>query len=266
MRSPFEFKNYKDFLREVENSGHIRAFRSYLADVAGCQNAYISQVLNGHQHLSLEQAEKVAEKFALGADEKAFFLNLVQHARAGSTSLKKFFADQIKASVEKRLTVRNRVNTGETLKEADQVTYYSEWYYSAIHVLVTIHAFRTEEKIAARLALPATTVHKAVEFLIGCGLLEEKKGQLSTGQARLFLGGDSPLIFRHHANWRLHVLQSFHRATDEDLHYSSVVTISHKDSEQIREMLIQAIQKAKTVVRESPEEELYSFCLDFYKV
>lgn len=266
MKTVFEFKDYKSYLREVENTGAHRAFRSRLAEAAACQNAYVSQVLNGSQHFSLEQGDGVSSFLAHSADEKGHFLLLLQHARAGTVSLRKFFAEQIAQSVERRLALRHRVNTGERLEDKDQVTYYSEWFYAAIHVLVTLERYRTVEALSARLQLPLPVTRKAVDFLLGCGLLSEKKNQLVTGQARLYLDGASPLITRHHANWRLHTLQSLPRARTEDLHYSSVVTISQADAEAIREQLILAIQNAKKIVRDSAEEDAFSFNMDFYRL
>lgn len=87
----------------------------------------------------------------------------------------------------------------------------------------------------------------------------------TTGQARLYLPGDSSLISRHHANWRIHALQSLFAANSEDLHYSSVVTLSREDGARIREQLIQAIQKAKEIIKDSPEEDLFGFHMDFYQ-
>ncbi len=266
MKAVFEFKDYKEYLHEVDDSGKYRAFRSLLAEAAHCQNAYISQVLNGSQHLSLEQADGIAEFFSFSLEEKSYFILLIQHARASKPSLKKFFADQIQTTVEKYLSLRSRVNTGESLSESDQITYYSEWFYSAIHVIVTIGKFRSTEAISQRLNLPLATVKKASEFLISCGLLAQKKGEITTGQKRLYLPGDSPLISRHHTNWRLHSIYSLSHATIGDLHYSSVVTVSTEDAETIREILIKAVQKTKNVVRSSSEEDIFSFSVDFYKI
>ena len=49
------------------------------------------------------------------------------------------------------------------------------------------------------------------------------------------------------------------------LHYSSVVSIGKEDLQRIREMLTKAIAEAKAVIKDSPEETLASFCLDFYE-
>lgn len=265
MKSVFEFKNYKTYLVEIEKGESFKSFRSLLAKAAVCQNAYISQVLNGEKHFSLEQMDGIADLLSMTAEERHYFFLLLQHARAGKPSLKNFLGEEIRSLSQRHLSLQNRVRAGETLNEKDQVTYYSEWFYSALHVLVTIHSQRTVEAMARRLNLPVTTIKKALEFLVGCGLLQEKKGVYTTGQARLYLPGDSSLISRHHANWRIHALQSLFAASGEDLHYSSVVTLSREDGARIREQLIQAIQKAKEIIKDSPEEELFGFHVDFYQ-
>jgi hypothetical protein len=156
---------------------------------------------------------------------------------------------------------------GDRLSGIEQSTYYSEWYYSAIHLLVDIAKFRTIESIAGRLSLPVTTVKQAVEFLISSRLLDEENGTLLASRTRIHLDGDSPLITRHHANWRLHTLQNLHKsATENHLHYSSVVTISEKDSEILRELLIETIKDAKEIIRESKEEDAFSINFDFYRL
>ena len=94
--------------------------------------------------------------------------------------------------------------------------------------------------------------------------MRERK-QLKVGNARLHLAGDSPLIQKHHINWRLKAIQNLEDDSSKSLHYSSIVSLAASDAEVIHEQLIQTIQKLKSVVRESPEEELRSICLDFFK-
>lgn len=51
-----------------------------------------------------------------------------------------------------------------------------------------------------------------------------------------------------------------------DLFYSSVVTLSKADITKIKSKLVQWITETKSIIRESKEEEVYSFNLDFFKV
>ncbi len=49
------------------------------------------------------------------------------------------------------------------------------------------------------------------------------------------------------------------------LHYSSVVSVSETDAEKIHELLIQTLQSVREIVRDSPEEKLRSFCMDWFE-
>ena len=57
----FEFSDYKGYLAHLElhRSHFSRGFRSRLAEEIGCNNAFVSQVLNTHVNFSLEQAVRI---------------------------------------------------------------------------------------------------------------------------------------------------------------------------------------------------------------
>lgn len=80
------------------------------------------------------------------------------------------------------------------------------------------------------------------------------------------MGADSPLISKHHQNWRLQAMQSFARRSGESLHYSSAVTLSAEDCVRVKEKIVALINDVKTVVRDSKEETLRCFALDFFEV
>ncbi len=50
----------------------------------------------------------------------------------------------------------------------------------------------------------------------------------------------------------------------ENLHYSSVISLSKQDVQQIREILIKTIERIKPIIQRSPEETLYGFSMDFF--
>lgn len=88
---------------------------------------------------------------------------------------------------------------------------------------------------------------------------------LNVGTTSLHLGAESPLISKHHLNWRLQAMEHFARRSIDDLHYSSVVSLSEKDVVAIKEKLVALVGEVKQVVRESKEERLQCFALDFLK-
>ena len=81
----------------------------------------------------------------------------------------------------------------------------------------------------------------------------------------MHLGNDSALISKHHTNWRLQALRSMDHETKDDLHYSSAITISHKDAVKIKAMLVDSLENIRKVVHPSFAEDLYIFNMDFFR-
>ncbi|HLE01367.1 MAG TPA: TIGR02147 family protein [Bdellovibrionota bacterium] len=270
MNRLIEYRDYKSYLNDWIRAqpGKGRGVRSELARAAQCQLAYISRVLaTDTADFSLEQAEKISEFMNHADREIRYFLLLVQYARAGTASLKNRYLAEIKEAQEKQLYLKDRLGVKQPLSLEAQTTYYSAWYYAAIHVLLTAPKFQTKKEIAAALGLSLKKVSEVLAFLASVDLAREEKGRFVTGQVRIHLGADSPLIAKHHINWRIEAIRSLERedrAQSNDLHYSSVVTLSDEDRIRVKSILVKAIEEAKAIVRDSPSDKLCSFSLDLY--
>jgi len=261
MNSIFEAKTYKQFLQEkLKNRGD----RSRLADAIPCHNGYVSQVLKGSTHFSLEQAERINAFFGHGRDESHCFLLLLQKERAGTTGLRAYFQEQLNSLREKRLVLRDRLQFQRSVSPEDQAIFYSSWHYAAAHVLVSVPGCDTDRGLAEYFGLPLERTREIVRFLVSIGLLKEGKGRLSVGPSSVHLSADSPLISKHHANWRLRAIQSLDRRIGSDLHYSSVITASRDDAVRVRELLVKAIEEIRSVVRASPNEAGFVYAVDFF--
>ena len=264
----FEFSSYKRFLIEYIKAQKAagRGLRSKLAQVAGCNTTYMSQVLNGSANLSQEQGEAICRFLGLTGEETEFLLCLIDSARAGTNSLKALLQKKIERMQAARLVVKDRVEIKEHLDPLSQATYYSHWGYAAIHMLVTIPEFRTEARVIERLNLPPQQVRRMIEFLISCGLLRSEAGVLVAGRTQIFLGQDSPMIVQLHNQWRLRAMLSVEKNEIEELHMTSTMSLSKDDFFKVREILLNAGNQSMNVARESKEEELVAMSLDFYRV
>ena len=264
----FEFLDYKRFLTTYiagQKAGG-RGLRSKLAEVAGCNTTYMSQVLNGSANLSQEQGEAIARYLGLSTDETENFLCLIDRSRAGTPSLRTLIQKKIERLRAARLVVKDRVDIKEQLDPVSQATYYSHWGYAAVHMLVTIPHFRRESEIAERLGLAPQHVRKIIEFLASCGLISSDHGTLLPGRAQIFLGQDSPMIVPLHQQWRLRAMLSVERGLAEDLHMTSTMTLSRDDFFKVREQLLRSGNLAMNIARGSKEEELVAMSLDLYRV
>lgn len=268
MKSIFEFNDYKAYLIALDHTKSIlrKGFRSRLAQEIRCQSAFISQVLNGNANFGLEQGLKISQFLNHNSHEQQHFLWMIEYERAGSKDLKKHFLNHLTKSREKNLHIQSRVSSIKITLES-QVVYYSEWYYSAIHVLVTIPKFRTIKKISEALGLSENLTRKALQFLISAHLVREEAGEFfPDNSTQVHLSHDSPLISKSHSNWRLMAMQSLGQAHSQTLHYSTVSSLSKADVELLRRRFLQQIEDYVKIVEKSPEEELYCFNLDFFSL
>jgi uncharacterized protein (TIGR02147 family) len=268
MKSTFDFKSYKDYLEFIEanRKSYQRGFRSKLAEFIGCQSGYISHVLNGHAHFSLEQTLKVAEFLKLKEREKKYLLLLVEFARAGTPELRAHFDLELKTLLAEHLNIKERVGDSLVLSEADQATYYSSWHCLAIHVLSSLAGFDDIESISAALKIPEEAVSKVLLFLTQSGIVIKEKNKLKPGLTQVHLNRESPFIQQHHTNWRIGAIQSLASQNKDDLHYSTVSTLSRADAEKLRAEMVAFIENYVAIVKPSPEEVMYGFNLDFFNL
>lgn len=268
MKTVFDFTDYKSFLGHTEDArkSYERGFRTKLAEFIGCQSGYISHVLNGSAHFSLEQTLRVAKFLELPASEQKYLLLLVELARAGTKELKEHFEFELKTLRETHLNIKERVGDAQSLSEKNQAIYYSSWHYLAVHVLVSLDGYDNSKSIADALKIPEDLVGKILLFLIQNGIVVESKGTLKPGLTQVHLNRESPLIRQHHTNWRIAAIQSLVNDIKTDIHYSTVSTLSRADAEKLRAEMVSLIEKYVATVAPSKEETMVGFNLDFYSL
>jgi uncharacterized protein (TIGR02147 family) len=214
----------------------------------------------------MEQAADASAFFNLDTDEEDYFFLLVQLGKAGTKKLKDIYLKKIKMIREKRTIFSNRIGEKLDLDEKTQAQYYSRWYYAAIHMLVTIPEYRTKKDISNYLGLRMDVINEVITFLMTSGLIEQTSKGFITGKSRVFLKGDSPLVVLHHQNWRMRAIDSFSNLSKENVHFSSVYTLSKEDYIKIKEKILNDIQEIRKIVKPSKEEELCVLNIDFFQL
>ncbi len=265
-KSIFSYSDYKAFLLAVDHSGAVKGFRSRVAEATGCQNAFVSQVLNGDVNFNLEQAMRIGSFLKLNEEEHQYFLWMVEHKRAGTRELKDYFSKLMTVLREKNSDIKERVKIAEVLSTEAQTIYCSSWIYSAIHIAVMIPKLNSVEKLAKALSVSVAKTKKAVEFLVRHGFIEDTLTGLVSGKVQIHLSRESENISKYHTLWRLEALKSLDSGDLSDLHYSGVSSLSVSDVEKIKTMFVDLIENYVRTFEKSPEETLYTFNLDFFKV
>ena len=267
-KTVFDFTDYKHYLRHFEKN-QPRGFRAHLAKLLRVQPSYVSQVMSKDADLTPEQAESINDLLGHSSMAADYFVLLVQHARAGTVPLRQRIAARMEQTLKSRLRLKENFQL-PTLKSERQAIYYSSWHYAAVHVAVSIPKLNTAKAIAACLGLAVSDVGTALDFLIASGIVEEVNGRFALKEFRLHLEDDSPFIKQHHSHWRFKTLETMNRCAtfgeSEHLHYSSVVTISHQDVQKLRLYIRDFLTEAKSRIRASKEERIFSLNLDFFPV
>jgi predicted transcriptional regulator len=130
-----------------------------------------------------------------------------------------------------------------------------------------IPALRNVSELAKSLNLREDTVRNALDFLLQAQLVDGGEQGLVPTKRNFHLNSDAPSIHKHHSHWRLKALQSLEQKQDQEIHYTSLISISHDDVGKVQEILIKAIQDIRSLVKKStPEELVYCYLVDLFPV
>jgi len=237
-----------------------------IAEHLGVNSTFISQVMSGTKVLNLEQATLLCEYFGFTRLETKYFLLLIQLERAGNGALKKFTLEQIEEVRTEANKISSRLPTESKLNDSNKAIFYSKWYYSAVRQMTAIPGKGTPEVIAEALGIPRKVVVEAIEFLQKTGLIKEENNKFVIGPSSTHLEAESPLVKNHHVNWRSKAMDLFDQDHSDKLHYSSPMTLSKKDTQKIRSILLNSIEEVGKVVDSSNSEEFYCINIDWFKV
>jgi len=69
----FSKDDYRDYVASFLDSQESKERRTDLAKFLGCQNSFVSQVLTGRAHFSLEHAVRISNFLGHSVDERTFF-------------------------------------------------------------------------------------------------------------------------------------------------------------------------------------------------
>jgi len=265
----YEFRDYRRFLGAwiASSAKEGRGQLARISEVAAIHKTTLSQIFHGSKELSLEQAHRVAQYLGLTDAETEYFVLLVNHERAGSVDLRKLILRQIEARQKSHQQLSNRVSRSRELSSEERSIYYSSWIYSAVRNLTAIDGFQSAAEISKKLGLELSLVNKVVEFLVENGLCVRKSEGLRPGPQMTHLESESPLVVRHHGNWRVKAMERHPvLRAEQELAYTAAMTLSVSDVGKIRALLADLVQKTDEVVGPSASEKLYCLCLDWFEV
>ncbi len=263
----FSFSHYrsflKDYLKRLPKQGFGESKR--IAEYLEVSSTYVSHVLNGTKDFSLEQAVLVSSYLGLNGIEADYFYYLVQKARAGNETLRRFCDDKLEDLKKKSLKLVNRVEAKKKLNELERSIFYSSPLYSAIHIYTaTNKSGKSADEIARRFEISRSKATEIAQFLLQAGLVSEEKSRYLVSSVGTHLENGSPYLLKHHTNWRLRAIQAAENLNEQELMYTVNVALSQKDFAELREEMVGFVQNFLTKVYPSPSEEIACFNMDWY--
>lgn len=145
------------------------------------------------------------------------------------------------------------------------VQYYSSWHWSLVHVLTSIPGYQSVKAISERLALPAAEVETILVKLQRWGSVRGEKGRWKFAGNEHHISKSNPLVTFHHSNWRQKAVLNSQRQNPESVHFSVVQSVSQKDYNQVRELILETIGRAAKIAGPSTPEKVCVFNCDFFE-
>ncbi len=264
----FEFSNYKDFVQEkLKHSvlkGHGQLTR--IAEHLNVHTSMVSQVFNGSKHLTFEQACGICEYFGFTELESDYFIALVQLDRAGNQTAKSKCMRDLSRLKGLSESLNNRLSKDAILSEETNAIFYSQWFYTAAKLVSSLPGLNTPEAISKKLGISLILTNRILEFLISVGLCKEVDGKIAPGLANTHLSADSPLVGRHHQNWRIKGFEKMGVLQPNELFLTMPATLTRADAILLRAKIIEFIEEFVKVIDSSKSEVLFCFNMDWFEI
>ncbi len=263
----FEFSDYKKFLNEWIRAqpSKGRGEVSRMSSAIRAHQSLLSQVLNGGRDLSPEQAFLLANYLRLTDLESEYFTTAVSLSRAGEHSFRIHLRKKLRLIKENATKVENRFDHDRRLTDEERAIFYSSWIYSAVRLFSSVSKNgKSVEEITEKFDLPRPRTVEIVSFLFSIGLLKKNADRYFLGEQRTFLEKGSPFLVRHHQNWRNKALQYADVIGDEELMFTSPISLSKEDFEKIRTRILEVVKEASQIVKASPAEDVACFNVDLF--
>lgn len=269
MKSIYEFKEYKKYLDYRVNKIGERGSITKLAEATSSQRSYLSKVLNAEVHLTMDQAFRACKHWQLSQQERAYFMLLVEKDRAGDKDYKDHLVFKINRLRKKHQDLSTRVKDRMKIEEDNSkflALYYSSWVYSAAHMLTSIPEYQSISKMKERLNVPEESLRPILTHLSESNYITKKQSKWQFYSGENHLSKSSPLLGAHLNNWRSRALINAQNFQNEDLHFSLVQSLSEKDREKLKNMILNFLDEFAETANPSRPEDLICLNIDFFKV
>lgn len=263
----FEYSIYRAFLKAWLDAAkaHKTSNLSRLAESIGVHPTFLSHVLAGDKDLSLEQASLMSEHFGFTRLEQEYFFVLIQLERAGHEKLRQYWQEKKRSIEAEKNRLSQRFDPHQQLTLEQKAIFYSSWKYAAIWSSTAIEDGQTLDEIAERFKMGRENAAEVVQFLLQSGLCSEVAAVYSIGKVHIHVPNESPLVVKHHTNWRMRAVHKMDERDVDELFFTSPMSVAKTDFAIMREKLNSLIKDVVDVAKVSKAEEVVCLNIDFFR-
>ena len=121
------------------------------------------------------------------------------------------------------------------------------------------------DQLADHFALSRDKAQNIMTFLVKTGICELSGSIYKMGKSVVYLTNDSPLVVKHHTNWRMRAIQKMDSREEEEIFFTSPMSMSKTDFLKIRDLLSKSIQSALEICKDSDAEDVVCLNIDFFR-
>lgn len=262
------YEDYKAYLKDYveEQQKQQRGFVGKISRALNIHTSHVSAVINGEKDFTLEQFYSLAKFLDLDSEELEYLMLLAQYSRSGTYDYRQYVKDKILVSQKNGLKKQKAFSGTTELSTEEKNVFYSSWLYPAVQLYCSTGDGKTMDEIQNKFQLEKEKLIEILQFLTEANLCRHKANIYSMSDIKTFVNSSSPLWAQHHKNWRLKSIQRSEYPISNEVLYTSLVSLSVKDFNSIREDIFQLMKTFSKKVKESPSEDLACLNIDWFLV
>lgn len=267
MLSIFEFSSYREYLTDWITGQGTRSYglKGKIAEALGVSSSLISQILKGEKTFTPDQTSDLADYMVLNDIEADYLHLLVEYDRAASHKYQDKLKRKIATLQEQSRKIGKRVPRSKELTDEQRAIYYSSWLFTGVRNLTAVPGKNDVAALADHLKVEPSAISRVLRFLLENGLCVEKGGVITYGPASTHVDKESPFVNKHHQNWRFQSILKMESKKDEDVFFTSPMSLSREAAEEIRRLLPTFIQNVMKISGPSPSEITACLNIDWFE-
>jgi uncharacterized protein (TIGR02147 family) len=267
--SPFEFLDYRDWIREyVEARKTATAQLSFgvLAEKTGIQRTFLSRVLKKETELSTDQVYKICEFFQLTEEKTHYLLLLTEMIRTQIPNRRKQLLEEVERQRKKYFDTSTYVDVPNmNIESGALAAYFLDPYVQLVHIFLGIKDYsRTPQLLEKILKIDKLYLEQILAKLISLDLVVKDRSQYKVIRNVFHLPKESPLCKPYLISQRSLMLGHLQRLNNDSLTYSFSATFSANEHmrNEIHTQFLLFLKEVQALCAEVQADNVYQIHFD----